>query len=142
MKKTVMALGAAATLVFAACGSGGGSGSAAKFCDVAVDLEKQMDALDSVGDSEGPEAIKLAFTEAEDALKRAAKSAPAAIKDDMNTLLDGVSTFNSVGKKHDYDIMKMAEDPDLAKVMGDEKLNTASDNVQQYLETECGISGS
>lgn len=142
MKRTVIALGAAAALVFAGCSSGGGGGSAANFCDLAKDVETQMNAVDKVGEADGPEALKAVFTDAEVALTKAAKSAPSAIKADMNAIADGIKKFNSVGKKNDYDIMKMAEDPDLAAMMQDESLNTASENIQKYLETECGLTGS
>jgi len=139
-----MALGAAAALALTACSSGGGSGSSssASFCDLAKDVETQMNAVDKVGETDGPEALKTVFVDAENALKQAAKKAPSEIKSDLNALVDGIGTFNSIGKKHDYDIMKMASDPELAKMMENDKLDTASENVQKYLETECGLTGS
>ena len=101
-----------------------------------------MNAFDSLDEAEGPEGIKTIFNATESALKKAEKSAPKEIKGDLGKLVDAVAKFNAIGKKNDYDIVKMSTDPELAKIMENGDLDTASENVQKYLETECGISGS
>ena len=58
---------------------------------------------------------------------------------EFSKLTDGIQQFGELGKKYDYDIMKMAADPDLEKLMSNEEFNSASEKVQAYLQTECGI---
>jgi hypothetical protein len=137
--------GAAAVVLLAACGGGDGSstdnadGSAAdagnaangEFCDQAGDIDARVDEVLSQLDdgSSVPDSIHAAA----DDLR--AIEAPEAITTEWTALVDGLDQMADA--LADFDLT----DSDSVAAVADigERLDTAGDNVQNYLEDECGI---
>lgn len=128
----------AATLALAACGGDDGSASAGDWCTLAQRLEDNDTAFEGMlGDD--PDVVKDSIDELRDLLDEAARTAPDEILADVNTSADGVDALAGLIEDADYDITQIDEAA-LAEldVLGDE-MNAATDRIEQYNETECGI---
>ena len=137
--------GAAAAGLLAACGGDGGSSTdnaassaadtsaaaSGDFCDQAVNIDERVDGVLSELDdgSSVPEAIDAAAAELR------AIEPPPAISDDWAALVDGLEQIGDA--LADFDIT----DPDSVAALDEiqSRLTTASTNVENYLQDECGI---
>ena len=141
MKKMITAclLGA----VLAGCGGGNevgiGSDTTDTFCEKARVVDSFSQELDDLAvDASGADVQKSLdgfLTSAEAALDRA----PSEIEDTMSTVLVGVRKFRDLLAENDFDFAKALDDPDFAALIDDAKLTQASDELDAYLEKECGI---
>ncbi len=129
-------------------GGGGGGADKAKFCKSAENFEKKMNSMDSVFSTENPnpDDIGKAFEAILTNLDEMLNDVPSEIKDDAKTMQDGLSAFNDLLKKYDYDIMKIFLDENAAKEF--EKFGSNADfeksgqAIEDYLKNACGLSGS
>jgi len=136
--------GAAAVVLLAACGGDGGSSTAnadssaaetdtasGEFCDRAGDIDERVnEVLSQLDDgSSVPEAIHATADELR------AIEAPAAISDDWTALVDGLDQIADALADLDLtDGESVAALEDIGN-----RLDTASTNVENYLDEECGI---
>ncbi len=136
--------GAAAVILLTACGGDGGSstddadstaaetGAASEeFCNRAGDIDERVDeVLAELGDgSSVPEAIHATADELR------AIEAPPAISDDWTALVDGLDQIADA--LADLDITD-GESVAALEDIGN-RLDSASTNVENYLDEECGI---
>jgi hypothetical protein len=139
--------------VGAACGgdddddAAGGGGGANSFCDKARDVDSRFNELESsFSGDEIPS--KEVFDQAADTLEDLAGDAPGEVKDDLQTIVDGVRQIADVFGKVDLSDPSALTDPanaDALQEMGEkmESIGTdvedASDRVETYLKDECNI---
>jgi hypothetical protein len=111
-----LATAPALLLALAACGDddGGGSGASGDFCEEAEALDQRFD------DSEAGED----FQEVVDELQRL--DPPAEIEDDWDELLSAFENFDP-------------EDPSSLENVDTERIDEASQNIDEYMQEECGI---
>jgi hypothetical protein len=140
--------GAAAIVLLAACGDDGGSaaggraGSGAaetsvagredEFCTRAEQLDQRVES--ALADLEGDDpSVRDAFQQLAEELR--AMDPPEAIASDWGALADGVDQLATAFQEFDI------TDPDSLAALeeAEERLTTASDNVETYLRDECGI---
>jgi predicted extracellular nuclease len=141
--------GAAAVVLLAACGGGDGSSTgssatdnadtsadagaagSAEFCEQAGDIDQRVDGvLSELGDgSSAPEAIHAAADELR------AIDAPEAITTEWTALVDGLDQIADA--LADLDLTDGDSVAALEDIEG--RLTTASTNVENYLQEECGI---
>ena len=140
--------GAAAILLLAACGddegaasgSRAGSGAAetsvaggeSEFCTRAAQLDQRVES--ALSDLEGAGAsVRDAFEQLAEELR--AMEPPEAIASDWEALAGGVDQLAAAFAEFDI------TDPDSLAALEDaeQRLTTASDNVETYLRDECGI---
>jgi hypothetical protein len=155
--KRILSAAAAAALglcLLTACGDddGGGGGKAAgsggDYCSDLKDAKKEVDAL-KAGDFSDLE-------ETTDAMHELADEAPDAIKDDWETLVDGVDKLVEALKKAGLDDDDMAtlqsgqipDGVDMAALQGlmteiqaldTEAFTAAGDSINKHAKDECGV---
>jgi hypothetical protein len=125
----------------------GGGGSSSSFCDRAKTVDERFAALeDSFSGDEVPSGD--VFKQAADTISDLADGAPKEIKDDLETVADGVRQIADVFDDIDLSDPQALADPDNAQAlqeMGDRmeavgtKVEDASNRVEAYLKDECGI---
>ncbi len=128
------------TLFAAACGDdGGGTQSAAGFCDRNNQIEASLDGIDAEfeaafgeGDFSG---LGEYFGEALDLMRGSLGSAPSEIRDDVGTLIAGFETFVEVMEDYDYNLFAIPEDEPRLAALDDPEFDAASDRISAY----CGV---
>ena len=143
--KRPLALLAIAALPWAlvACGGdddGGDAGGAdSDFCTLAKAADSSGDdastALDSADPAQIEEALNAALADAE----RAAEIAPDDIKAAVEKVVDGQRQLIEGLERNDWDILAAIGDEEFAALIEDESFQEASDELDAYLETTCGI---
>jgi hypothetical protein len=145
--------GVAVVVLLAACGDGGyggdssgaggragsaaaetsAAGGADEFCTRAAQLDQRVESALSDLEGEDP-SVKEAFQQLADELR--AMDPPDAIASDWDALAGGVDQLATAFAEFDI------TDPDSLAALeeAEDKLTTASDNVETYLRDECGIS--
>jgi hypothetical protein len=112
--------------------SSSGDGGGGSFCDQARALEEADFLSDMSLLSED------FFAETERALAQIIDDAPAEIRDDVATLLDGFRDLGATLEEYDYNLL----DPELQQELEDLDTSTfeeAGSNIEDYLEQVCGI---
>lgn len=112
-----LAAAPALLLALAACGDddGGGSGASGDFCEGAEAIDQRVD------DTEAGEAD---FQDVVDELQRL--DPPAAIEDDWNELLSALESVDP-------------DDPSSLDDIDTERVDEATQNIDEYMQEECGI---
>jgi hypothetical protein len=116
-----------------------GSGGEA-FCGQAKDFESVFGG-ESFSNTD-PASLKDDYEKAKSALDDLADKAPDEIKSDVETLSSALSTLMDVFASVDYDVTKLAQDPEAAAKLQDfdtQELSDASARVEAYLTQVCGI---
>jgi hypothetical protein len=121
-------------------GGGGGGSSSAKYCDVAKELEASTDKFSDISDD--PADMKSVVELITAGIKKAEEVAPAEIKPAISTLSDGFQQLKALFEKNDYDLTKIAADPEFETISNDQTFTDASNAVDAYNEKECGITSS
>ncbi|MFI5042794.1 MAG: hypothetical protein ACHQNA_13280 [Acidimicrobiales bacterium] len=85
----------------------------------------------------GPDAIKALFTQTRQEEQDAAKSAPSAIKGDLQTVFDASNSFFDALGAVNYDFTKV--DPAALAKLNTPALQAATQNVTAYVKEHCGI---
>jgi hypothetical protein len=143
--KRPLALLAIAALPWAlvACGGdddGGDAGGAdSDFCTLAKAADSSSDdastALDTADPAKIEEALNAALADAE----RAAEIAPDDIKAAVEKVVDGQRQLIEGLERNDWDILAAIGDEDFAALIEDPSFQEASNELEAYLETTCGI---
>src|SRR3954452_479900 len=66
---------------------------------------------------------------------------PEELRDDMDVVADAYAKLADIYAKHDYNFAKAATDPDLQQFFTDTKFSEASNNITEWLQSECGADG-
>jgi hypothetical protein len=123
-----------------ACG-GDDDESSEAFCDRAEDFAREFEALEA--QFEGDELPTAeAFDEAADAIEDLAEDAPDEVEDDLTTMVDGIREIADALEDVDFSdpaAPGLREAADRMQAVGEE-LESAGDNAEEYLQSECGIS--
>ncbi len=89
-----------------------------------------------------PASLEADYEKAKSALDDLADTAPDEIKADVQTLSTALSTLIEVFASVDYDVTKLAQDPEAAAKLQEfdtQELTDASARVEAYLTQVCGI---
>jgi len=116
-----------------------GSGSSA-FCGQAKELQGVFGGQSFTNTD--PSSLKSDYENAQKALKELESKAPDEIKADVKTLNDALGTLMDVFASVDYDVTKLATDPEAAAKLqsfDSQELQDASARVEAYLTQVCGI---
>lgn len=116
-----------------------GSGSSA-FCSQANELQGVFGGQSFTNTD--PSSLKQDYENAQKALKDLESKAPDEIKADVKTLNDALGTLMDVFASVDYDVTKLASDPEAAAKLqsfDSQELQDASARVEAYLTQVCGI---
>lgn len=128
----------AALLALAACGGDDG-GEPEAFCDRAALLDARFEQLDdSLGGDEVPTAET--FEEMSEAVGEVAEDAPDDIRDDMETVADGLARFGEVAGDPDLteaSSIDQALEEELAGLAED--IEASTERIETYLSDECGL---
>lgn len=113
-----------------------GSGKGSKFCNELGVIAAQEAKLGPNGSNTD---LKTSFKQIESLKGSLELSAPAAIKGDLTTLFDYITQFDGIMSKAGYDYTKV-NPADLATLAAtSQKLEAASQNVDNYVTQACGI---
>jgi hypothetical protein len=132
-----LAVPTALVLALAACGGddAGGALSTDEWCERAENINALSDDLDAV-DPFDPEGIEAAYTQFRSAVDAVRGVAPDEIRDDVETLYQGVADIDDALADADYSFL----DVDLSFMSGREgDMDTASERVRSYNVRECGF---
>ncbi len=136
----LMTVSFAAVLTAAGCGGDGGGGSnTAKFCDAAEEAKAAGDDLNSALDDGDAKQIKKVMKDALEQYEAAAKLAPKAIRDDIGVVRDAQEKMFAILEDNDFDVVEAFNDKAFEKLVGDKKIERASDRLDEFLSDECGI---
>lgn len=143
MKRMLLTL-AIAPLLLIACGGGddgdsASGGDAADFCTFAKAADSSGDSASDALDAGDPAGIEAALTAALADAEQAAELAPAEIADTVDKLLDGQTRIVAVLERNDWDLTAALSDDEFQSLATDESIENASNELDAYLETECGI---
>jgi hypothetical protein len=126
-----------------ACGSGGGGQAATahagdSFCKLAQVAKDDNDALSNLDPSD-PAKIKVQLSGAIDSLSSLSAKAPKDIEATTKTLLAAEEKLESLLKANDFDLVKMGASDEGKKLIDDESISKAGDDLDKYLSDKCGI---
>lgn len=62
---------------------------------------------------------------------------PDALKDDVKTLSEAFAKLQTLYEKYDNDYSKIGTDPEFTKLFSDSKFTEASNNLNEWLDTQC-----
>ena len=131
-----------AAFSIAACGSTVGQPATATrgdaFCKVAQTAKDDNDALDNL-DPTKPTEVKLQLGAAIDSLSAVADKAPKDIADTVKELLANEEKLESLLKANDFDFTKFSESEEGKKLLDDDTITQAGDELDRYLSDKCGI---
>jgi hypothetical protein len=82
------------------------------------------------------------YNEFVDAIGQLQDAAPQEIDADVETFATSLKAYADVYKSHAYDADKAEADPKSEQILGDDDFANASDRLNAYLETVCGMTGS
>jgi hypothetical protein len=141
--KRPLVLIATLPLFLLACGSDDGDsasgGDAADFCTFAKAADSSGDAASDALDAGDPAGIEAAFTAALADAEKAAELAPPEIADVVDTVVDGQTRIVAVLERNDWDLTAALSDDEFQSLATDETFENASNDLDEFLETECGI---
>jgi hypothetical protein len=126
-----------------ACGSSGGGQAATaqagdSFCNLAQGAKDDNDALSNL-DPTDPAMVKVELSGAIDSLTAASAKAPKDIEATTKALLAAEEKLESLLKANDFDVVKMAASDDGKKLIADDSITKAGDDLDKYLSDKCGI---
>jgi hypothetical protein len=141
---TMATLATLAATALVACGGDDEAASGGDFCAVVAEFKANVDAGDAVFDADEPtsEQLEQVFGSMAESVDAMVDAAPDEIRDDAEFVGETMSKFLSVFSDADYDVMKIAEDPDfpaLSDAMESDEMNAAQDRISAYTKEECGI---
>ncbi len=147
MKRSIaIAAGLAATLAMVACGDDdeGGSGSSSDYCTLIVSFQEKSDVVDDVLSSSdsGPADVEEAMNAVKPMIAQLQSAAPAEIKADVETMAVATMRMIEIFEQYDYDFMALSTAPEVAELedlTNNTDIEAASDRLNDYEETTCGI---
>ena len=126
-----------------ACG-GGGAGQAAtaqagdSFCKLAEVAKADNDDLSNL-DPTDPAKVKVQLSGAIDSLSTLSDKAPKDIQPTTKTLLAAEEQLETLLKANDFDFAKLATSDEGKKLIDDDSINKAGDDLDTYLLDKCGL---
>lgn len=126
-----------------ACG-GGGAGQAAtaqagdSFCKLAQVAKADNDDLSNL-DPTDPAKVKVQLSGAIDSLSTLSDKAPKDIQPTTKTLLAAEEQLETLLKANDFDFAKLATSDEGKKLIDDDLINKAGDDLDTYLLDKCGL---
>lgn len=140
--KRFLVIVAGLALFSTACNGGGDGlsvsalGGGGDWCDRALAFDDSVNLLDQ-DDFPTPEDLRESFSAVRDDLDGLRDDAPSEIREDVELSLEGFGLLFDALDDADFNFF----DIDIAafEAIDDPKFETATDNVQQYLEDECGL---
>jgi hypothetical protein len=126
-----------------ACGGGGGGQAASaqagdSFCKLAQGAKDDNDALSNL-DPTDPAKVKVQLSGAIDSLSTLSDKAPKDIQATTKTLLAAEEKLESLLKANDFDFTKFAASDEGKKLIADDSITKAGDDLDKYLSDKCGI---
>jgi hypothetical protein len=126
-----------------ACGSDGGGQAATaqagdSFCKLAQVAKDDNDELTNLDPSD-PAKTKVALSGAIDSLTAASAKAPKDIEATTKALLAAEEKLESLLKANDFDFTKFAASDEGKKLIDDDSISKAGDDLDKYLSDKCGI---
>ena len=127
-----------------ACGGGGGGGQAAtaqagdSFCKLAQVAKDDNDDLSNL-DPTDPAKVKVQLSGAIDSLSTLSDKAPKDIQPTTKTLLAAEEQLETLLKANDFDFAKLATSDEGKKLIDDDSINKAGDDLDTYLLDKCGL---
>ena len=126
-----------------ACGGGGGGQAATaqagdSFCKLAQGAKDDNDALSNL-DPTDPSKVKVQLSGAIDSLSTLSDKAPKDIQATTKTLLAAEEKLESLLKANDFDFTKFAASDEGKKLIADDSITKAGDDLDKYLSDKCGI---
>jgi hypothetical protein len=125
-----------------ACGGGGGQAATAQagdsFCKLAQGAKDDNDSLNNL-DPTDPAKVKVQLSGAIDSLGTLSDTAPKDIQATTKTLLAAEEKLESLLKANDFDFTKLATSDEGKKLLNDDSLTKAGDDLDKYLSDKCGI---
>ena len=126
-----------------ACG-GGSAGQAAtaqagdSFCKLAEVAKADNDDLSNL-DPTDPAKVKVQLSGAIDSLSTLSDKAPKDIQPTTKTLLAAEEQLETLLKANDFDFAKLATSDEGKKLIDDDSINKANDDLDTYLLDKCGL---
>ena len=137
---TLVAAGLVAALT--ACG-GGDSGSANDaFCEKARMADSFSSQLDDMGADASPEEFEQALDGYIGAIEDAQEQAPSEIEDAIATSLTGLREVRDIASNNGFSVTETFNDEAVVALFDDGDLEQAGNDIDAFLETECGITPS
>ena len=126
-----------------ACGGGGGGQAATaqsgdSFCKLAQVAKDDNDDLSNL-DPTDPAKVKVQLSGAIDSLSTLSDKAPKDIQPTTKTLLAAEVKLETLLKANDFDFAKLATSDEGKKLIDDDSINKAGDDLDKYLLDKCGI---
>jgi hypothetical protein len=142
MKRLAAPLFVSAFLV-AGCGGGDERPATAKegdaFCEASEDVDDATKDLDGAFLSGDPDDLEEGYGEALAASEAALKRAPKDILEVVTVLRTGQVALGELLEENDWDLAQAIEDKDFEELAADEEIEEASEELDEYLEDNCGI---
>jgi hypothetical protein len=144
MKKLTTATLVAAGLVAALTACGGGDGGSANdaFCEKARVADSFSTQLDDMAADASPEEFEQALDGYIAAIEDAQEQAPSEIEDAIATSLSGLREVRDIASNNEFNVTETFNDEALVALFDDGDLEQSGDDIDAFLETECGITPS
>jgi hypothetical protein len=126
-----------------ACGSSSGEQAATaqagdSFCKLAQVAKDDNDALSNL-DPTDPAKVKVQLSGAIDSLNALSAKAPKDIEATTKALLAAEEKLETLLKANDFDFVKLAASDEGKKLLDDDSISKAGDDLDKYLTDKCGI---
>ena len=125
-----------------ACGGSSGQAATAQagdsFCKLAQVAKDDNDDLSNL-DPTDPAKVEVQLSGAIDSLSKLSDKAPKDIQPTTKTLLAAEEKLESLLKANDFDFAKLARSDEGKKLIADDSINQAGDDLDTYLSDKCGI---
>ncbi|MEY2415028.1 MAG: hypothetical protein QOH53_362, partial [Ilumatobacteraceae bacterium] len=126
-----------------ACGSSGGGQAATaqagdSFCKLAQVAKDDNDALNNFDTADAAK-VKVELSGALDSLTAASAKAPKDIEATTTALLAAEEKLESLLKANNFDVVKMAASDEGKKLIADDSITKAGNDLDKYLTDKCGI---
>lgn len=138
MRAALLSVCVVLVLATAACSSSGGGGELGlEWCTGMRQIE-ELETEFELDEDQSSEQTGAYFRQAGDLFRRAVASAPGDIKDDAQMVLTWFDRYTDEMENADWDFENLSEDTTIFQE--DPELDAASDRMDAYNESECGIS--
>jgi len=149
MKRSIsIAAGLAATLALVACGDDDNdkdsSGSGSDYCTLIAEFQEKSDAVDASLSTMTPDPAQVeeAMSTVKPMIAQLQSAAPTEIKADVEVMAAATLRMIEIFEDYEYDFVALETAPELAEIetlTNDAEIAAASERLNEYEETTCGI---
>lgn len=149
MKRSIaIAAGLAATLALVACGDDDNdkdsSGSGSDYCTLIAEFQEKSDAVDASLSTMTPDPAQVeeAMSAVKPMIAQLQSAAPTEIKADVEMMAAATLRMIEIFEDYEYDFVALETAPELAEIetlTNDAEIAAASERLNEYEETTCGI---